>query len=85
VCSNIAEAWRKRRYEAALTSKLNDAEGEAAETETRIQFALKCGYVDRNTAIELFEGYEETIAMLVAMINKPNVWILPSASKRKRE
>jgi four helix bundle protein len=27
VCSNIAEAWRKRRYEAALTSKLNDAEG----------------------------------------------------------
>jgi four helix bundle protein len=85
VCSNIAEAWRKRRYEAALTCKLNDAEGEAAETETWIQFALKCGYVDRNTAIELFKGYEETIAMLVAMINNPNVWILPSASKRKRE
>lgn len=26
VCSNIAEAWRKRRYEAAFVSKLNDAE-----------------------------------------------------------
>ncbi|MBM4467304.1 MAG: four helix bundle protein [Chloroflexi bacterium] len=24
VCSNIAEAWRKRRYEAAFVSKLND-------------------------------------------------------------
>ncbi len=31
VCANIAEAWRKRRYEAAFISKLSDAEGEAAE------------------------------------------------------
>jgi len=31
VCANIAEGWRKRRYEAAFVSKLSDAEGEAAE------------------------------------------------------
>jgi four helix bundle protein len=31
-CSSIAEAWRKRRYQAAFISKLSDAEGEAAET-----------------------------------------------------
>ena len=30
VCSNLAEAWRKRRYEAAFLSKLNDTEAEAA-------------------------------------------------------
>jgi hypothetical protein len=24
VCANLAEAWRKRRYEAAFVSKLND-------------------------------------------------------------
>ena len=30
VCANIAEAWRKRRYEAAFIAKLSDAEGEAA-------------------------------------------------------
>jgi four helix bundle protein len=34
VGSNIAEAWRKRRYEAAFIAKLSDAEGEAAETQT---------------------------------------------------
>lgn len=34
VCGNLAEAWRKRRYEAAFISKLNDAEAEAAETKT---------------------------------------------------
>lgn len=26
VAANIAESWRKRRYEAAFVSKLNDAE-----------------------------------------------------------
>ena len=30
VCTNIAEAWRKRRYEAAFVSKLSDSDGEAA-------------------------------------------------------
>ena len=34
VCANIAEAWRKRRYQAAFISKLNDCEAEAAETQT---------------------------------------------------
>lgn len=32
VCANLAEAWRKRRYEKAFVSKLCDCEGEAAET-----------------------------------------------------
>ncbi|MEM6754268.1 MAG: four helix bundle protein, partial [Cyanobacteria bacterium P01_C01_bin.38] len=31
VCANFAEAWRKRRYEAAFVAKLNDCEAEAAE------------------------------------------------------
>jgi four helix bundle protein len=39
VCSNLAEAWRKRRYEAAFVSKLNDAESEAGETQTWVRFA----------------------------------------------
>jgi four helix bundle protein len=26
VCANFAEAWRKRRYEAAFIAKLNDCE-----------------------------------------------------------
>jgi four helix bundle protein len=30
VCANLAEAWRKRRYQAAFVSKLNDSEAEAA-------------------------------------------------------
>ena len=33
VCANLAEAWRKRRYEASFLSKLSDAEAEGAETQ----------------------------------------------------
>jgi four helix bundle protein len=33
VCTNIAEAWRKRRYKAAFIAKLSDAETEACETQ----------------------------------------------------
>ena len=44
VCANLAEAWRKRRYEAAFISKLSDAESEAAETQVWIEFAVKCGF-----------------------------------------
>ena len=43
VCGNLAEAWRKRRYEAAFISKLNDVEGEAAETQVWIEFAVHSG------------------------------------------
>ncbi len=45
VCANMAEAWRKRRYEAAFVAKLNDCESEAAETQTWIEFAVKCNYL----------------------------------------
>src|SRR5205807_9475387 len=47
VCANIAEAWRKRRYEAAFVSKLSDAETEAAETQVHAEFAFHRGYLSR--------------------------------------
>ena len=42
----IAEAWAKRRYEAACVSKINDALGEATETQAWLDHALDSGYVD---------------------------------------
>lgn len=45
VCTNLAEAWRKRRYEAAFISILNDSEGEAAETQTWLEFSVRCKYL----------------------------------------
>src|SRR6266478_1403035 len=59
VCANLAEAWRKRRYEAAFISKLCDAESEAAETQVWIEFAVKCCYLDRDRATPLYQTYDE--------------------------
>ena len=39
VCANIAEGWRKRRYESAFINRLFDAEAEAVETQTWLDFA----------------------------------------------
>ena len=81
VCSNIAEAWRKRRYEAAFVAKLNDSEGEAAETQTWLEFSVRCGYLEKETGRKLFKDYDEIISMLVSMINNTDVWVLPSGRK----
>jgi len=78
VCSNIAEAWRKRRYEAAFVSKLNDAESEAAETQTWLKFALNCNYLPSETVAELHQTYDRIIGKLVRMITNPTPWILRS-------
>src|SRR6266542_3474978 len=67
-CANLAEAWRKRRYEAAFVSKLNDCEGEAAETQTWIEFAVKCAYIPREQGLPVFQLYDENLAMLVSII-----------------
>ena len=45
VCANISEAWRKRRYQKSFLLSLNNAEAEAAETQTWIKFAAQCGYL----------------------------------------
>jgi four helix bundle protein len=44
VASNISEAWRKRRYDAAFKSKMSDWEAEAGETQTWIELSLRCRY-----------------------------------------
>jgi four helix bundle protein len=78
VSSNLAEAWRKRRYEAAFVSKLTDAECEAAETQTWIAYSVKCGYLSRTDAIPLHRAYEEVLRMIVAMTKKPELWVIRS-------
>jgi four helix bundle protein len=76
VCSNIAEAWRKRRYEAAFVSKLNDAEAEAAETQVWIDFSVKCGYLDKDIGRGLKEIYDNILGKLINMILHPEQWII---------
>lgn len=83
VCSNVAEAWRKRRYEAAFVSKLNDAESEAAETQTWLRFAVECGYLSEEATQELHQTYDYIIGKLVNMIIDPAPWILKKRDSKE--
>jgi four helix bundle protein len=76
VCANLAEAWRKRRYEAAFISKLTDAEAEAAETQVWIQFAVRCNYLAREAGRDLYARYNLLLRTLVGMINHPETWVI---------
>lgn len=76
VCTNIAEAWRKRRYEAAFVSKLSDSEGEAAETQVHLEFAFHHRYVSRDEFLSVDDAYEKICAQLVRMIAEPKKWLI---------
>ena len=45
VCTNFAEAYRKRRYKAHFVSKLSDSETENTETEVWLNFSRDCKYL----------------------------------------
>jgi len=74
VCANLAEGWRKRKYQAVFTNKLLDAAQEATETQTWLEFALSCGYIDDGVFEELYEKYEHIFAMLNTMEKKADAF-----------
>lgn len=76
VCANLAEAWRKRRYEGAFVNKLSDCEAEAAETQVWIEFAVQCEYLDKQAGRELYATYEDLLRIFVHMINHTDDWVL---------
>lgn len=76
VCANLAEAWRKRRYESHFVLKLNDSETEAGETQSWIQFAVACHYLPKEKASPLYKSYDSITKMLIAMMRNPDPWLL---------
>lgn len=76
VAANFVEAWRKRRYRASFVAKLSDAEAEAAETQLWIEFAVKCGYLERAKGVALYRTYERLISTLVGMIHHADRWLI---------
>jgi four helix bundle protein len=74
VCTNLAEAWRKRRYEAAFVSKLSDSDGEAAETEVHLDFALRCSYLAADKHAKLRDDYDHICRQLTNMMNDASAW-----------
>ncbi len=75
VCSNIREAWAKRRYEAHFISKLTDVDGENSETETWLNFARDCEYLGLEDYVYLSEKCRLVGKMLGSMLKNPASFI----------
>mgnify|MGYP002760567591 CR=1 FL=1 len=68
----IAEAWTRRRYEADFVNKINQALAEANETQSWLDFALDCGYIEEDEYREIDESWQHIGAMLRRMIQRSN-------------
>ena len=71
VCACLAEAHRKRLYEAYYISKISDADMENAETQTWLEFAKACQYVTEPECKDLLVISEEIGRLLHHMITNP--------------
>ena len=74
VSANLAEAFRKRRYEKAFIAKLSDSEAESAETQVWIDYSLECGYISDILNEKLFKDYDNIIGKIINMMNHPEKW-----------
>ncbi len=71
VCTNIAEAYRKRQYPAHFTSKVSDADMENSESLVWLDFAFSCKYINQEKYNDLVSKNEEVGKLLNHMLNNP--------------
>jgi four helix bundle protein len=71
VCSNLAEAFRKRQYPAHFVAKISDSDMENTETETWLDFSLACKYNSKQEFIVMAGRAEEIGKLLNHMLNNP--------------
>ena len=84
VAGQISEGWRRRRYVTAFCEKLNGAEGEAGETQTWIEFAVRCEYITKKIGTDLHRIYDRIIGKLVGRQNNPEPWLFPRSGRPRR-
>jgi len=71
VCSNIAEAYRKRKYPKYFTNKLSDADSENSETMVWLDFSEACKYISNEKKEALSSKNKEVGRLINFMINNP--------------
>src|SRR5947209_15558535 len=66
----IAEAWARRRYKAAFVNKIDEALGEAYETQSWLDDALDGAYLSKQDFDRLDDRYAAIGGMLSRMIDR---------------
>ncbi|MEO0948551.1 MAG: four helix bundle protein [Cyanobacteria bacterium J06641_5] len=71
LCATLAHAWRTRFDDRLFRLKLNEAETLAAEIQTWLEFAQRCGYLEAATTKLLIQRYRKILGKVV--------WLMPVA------
>ncbi|MGH7495774.1 MAG: four helix bundle protein [bacterium] len=66
----VAESWARRIYRAAFVNKIDEALGEAMETQAWLDHALSCEYLDPAQHREADEAWQHIGAMLMRMMQE---------------
>ena len=75
VCTVIAEAYRKRKYENYFVSKTSDADMENSETQVWLDFSYKCNYINKTIYSRLIFKSDEVGRLLNHMIEFPEKYL----------
>jgi len=75
----LAESWARRKYPAAFVNKVNEALGEAMETQAWLDHSLDCEYINPDLHHELDTSWQHIGAMLNRMIQRADDFCLPDS------
>lgn len=78
----LAEAWARRRYKAAFINKIDEALGEAMETQAWLDHSLDCNYISSKQFQEMDAVWQRIGAMLNRMIERADGFCRMSGAKR---
>jgi len=81
----IAEAWARRRYKAVFISKLDEALGEAQETQAWLDHALDCEYIGQEELDELDSQWTAIGSMLSRMMDRADDFCKHPSDRDYRE
>jgi four helix bundle protein len=81
----IAEGWARRRYRAAFISKIDEALGEATETQSWLDDALDRGYIDSEQFKRMDDDWSGITSMLSRMIDRAGDFCKYSSGTDYRE
>ena len=81
----ISEAWGRRRYRAVFITKIDEALGEANETQSWLEDALDCGYLSATEFEKMDNDWNSITAMLSRMIDRASDFCKYSSATDYRE
>lgn len=71
ICTNMAEAYRKRTYPKHFHSKMTDCWAENEETGVWLNFAFQCNYISEEIYNQHIALNTEVGKLITYMINNP--------------